>query len=165
MQAHEVSSASAIDSEITSSSSSAANITRTDNARVNIDALQRDQIWRTIQAWCHSIEIVDLDQFRTYYAEQLEEYYGKADVPLSDVVLTMASKVRNYTSLTLRASNPSFREVAPNLVQVDYDKHTILLRRIRGQMKAKQNRVYVLCPEVISGPSSRNLIDRFVGAV
>ena len=62
LQAHEVSSASAIDSEMTSSSSSAANITRTDNARVNIDASLRDQIWQTIQAWAHSIEIADLDR-------------------------------------------------------------------------------------------------------
>lgn len=87
-----------------------------------IDAGQRDQIWQTIQAWAHSIEIADLDQFRTFYADQLEQYYGKANVALSDVVQTMAPKVRNYTTLKLRASNPSFRQVAPNLAQVDYDK-------------------------------------------
>ena len=56
--------------------SGSANISSSDTASVSIDTSQRDQIWQTIQAWAHSIEIADLDQFRTFYADQLEQYYG-----------------------------------------------------------------------------------------
>lgn len=94
----------------------------TDTALASVDGNQRDQIWQTILTWAHSIEIADLDQSRIFYADQLEQYYGKSNVSASEVVQTIASKVRTYTTLKFRASNPSFRQLAPNLVQVDYDK-------------------------------------------
>jgi hypothetical protein len=94
----------------------------TDTSQSRPDADQHDQVWQNLQAWAHSIETSDIDQFRTFYADQLENYYGKLNVPAGEVAQLMASKIRSYTTLNLHVSNPLFKQIAPNLVQVDYDK-------------------------------------------
>jgi hypothetical protein len=106
---------------------------------INADSEITSELWSEVQRWIASNRQGDLERYRTFYGDWLDRYYDRTNVPV-DEVIRIVGKGLGYTAREITASNPSFRALGNQDIQVDYDKAYRFsgpnLRLNQGKVKA-----------------------------